>query len=514
MRSGRRHAIHDATPTLSRLVWTFQLITVGLWAIVGTFAWLEQQPGPSPSSLPDRAATTDPRRFLLVGGTGQIGKAVAQHLILRRPSAELVLAGRSTGKGLRALGELQALHPDRDLSRQVRFLRTPDAWSAERALRDEEWARCLRQADVVIHTAGPYAGESPAVLEALLRMKAGPNPSRCGVYVDVSDPLDYLSSALELDSLARNRGLTAMVAAGAFPGMSNVLALELAGAGAVLAERPRADARVRDLYFQYFTAGLGGSGAINLYITNLGFGDDMVQYGRGALRRYRDLSGRALGSVDFGALDASTRERVGSWSVFSWPFPEAATVASELNVTGTSLAAMGTAPDIWNVLLDGLVKLVPRSWWRVPAFSQFLASFSLPLVALSDKYLKWTGLGETHAMRIDVRFESKSGEDEDGDGGPPRGFSVVQSHKSFQQCVGQSVAEFAIDCSLHPSPGVYLPEQRYRDATARRRIVQRLTTTPGTIHYTGPVAIDRRGILGPSQLDLALRLAERSIRRH
>jgi hypothetical protein len=385
-------------------------------------------------------------------------------------------------------------------------------WSADKAWQDDEWTSYLREADVVIHTAGPYAGKRPTVLEALLRMRSGPDPSRCGVYVDVSDPLDYLSAALELDSLARDGGLTAMVAAGAFPGMSNVLALEIAGQRA---------APVRDLYFQYFTAGLGGSGAINLYITNLGFGDDMVQHGRGELRRYQDLSGRVLGTVDFGSLDAATCERVGARNVFSWPFPEAATVASELNVTGTSLAAMGTAPEIWNVVLDVLVRLVPRSWWRIPAFSRFLADFSRPLVALSDLYLKWTGLGETHAMRIDVTFDDSessgtfdsTGDTDDDSASPPQGFSVIQSHESFQQCVGQSVAEFALDCIMYPSPGVYLPEHRYRDGSSRHRIVQRLTTTPGTIHYTGPVAVDRCEDLGPSQLELALKLAEPSVRR-
>ena len=34
--------------------------------------------------------------------------------------------------------------------------------------------------------------------------------------------------------------------------------------------------QVHDLNFSYFTAGLGGSGAVNLYITNEGFGEGVV----------------------------------------------------------------------------------------------------------------------------------------------------------------------------------------------------------------------------------------------
>merc|ERR1712087_438293 len=40
--------------------------------------------------------------------------------------------------------------------------------------------------------------------------------------------------------------------------------------------------------------------------------------------------------------------------------------------------------------------------------------------------------------------------------------------------------------------GVYLPEQRYGDASDRERIVRKLTSTPGTFCYTGPVKVASR----------------------
>jgi saccharopine dehydrogenase-like NADP-dependent oxidoreductase len=415
---------------------------------------------------------------------------VAQHLLHKCPDMELTLTGRSLDKCRAALLELSDTYPTRNLSRHVKAIQVRDAWSVvSNTPDDDEWRKSLQQADVVIHTAGPYAGKGPTLLEALLQMKVdSENSTRCKVYVDVSDPLTYLDAAVQLDSSARARGLTAMVAAGAFPGMSNVLAMEAASFSPQVSEAP---CKVRDLYFQYFTAGLGGSGEVNLYITNLGFGDDMSQFHEGKLQRYQDLSGRLLGAVDFGP-------HVGSKRVFSWPFPEAATVASELNITGMSLAAMSTAPDLWNTLLDILVKLVPRAWWRVQAFSKFIADFSRPLVHLSDQYLKWVGLGETHAMRIDVSFDSSQSVSGSADDHMPA-VSLLQSHKSFQQCVGQSAAEFALDCLIHPDPGVYLPEYRYRDSAARRRIIPALTSTPGTTHYSGPISVASSETLGPSK---------------
>jgi saccharopine dehydrogenase-like NADP-dependent oxidoreductase len=66
------------------------------------------------------------------------------------------------------------------------------------------------------------------------------------VYADLSDPLEYLTSALSMSEEARQAGTAAVVAGGAFPGLSNVIAVELAS---------RVPAPVKNLKFSYFTAG-------------------------------------------------------------------------------------------------------------------------------------------------------------------------------------------------------------------------------------------------------------------
>merc|ERR1740139_1336258 len=138
---------------------------------------------------------------------------------------------------------------------------------------------------------------------------------------------------------------------------------------------------------------------------------------------------------------------------------------------------MGTAPDVWNVMLGLLVTVVPREWWKSPRFSQFMADFSNPLVKLTDYVLKMNSpdnVGETHAIKIDVV----------GDAGTK--VSILQAHESFRRCVGQSCAEFALDLLSHPRPSVALPESHYRDNEARERIVEKLVSTTGTIGYSGP----------------------------
>ena len=336
--------------------------------------------------------------------------------------------------------------------------------------------------DCVIHTAGPYyPDQRPTVLEKVIQS------SRCQVYLDVSDPLPFLQASLDLDTLAKANNKTCLLAAGAFPGLSNVLAME--AAAQLLQDDDHDDSMIHNVFFQFFTSGLGGIGDVNLYITNLGFGEPMTQMQDGRLRSWRALSGKLLGRVDFGD------NIVGSQQVFAWPFPEAATVAKELNATGDSVAAMGTAPDMWNSIMGVLVNIVPRSWWRSKRFSKFMADFSQPMVKLSDAYLKAAdvsyGTGETHAMRIDVTRRDSSG------------VTITQGHRSFRECVGQYAAEFALDCLQHgEEPGVFLPEQRYREQNARKRIVDKLTTTPGTCWYSGAVATERA--VGPNKLKQAL----------
>ena len=187
-----------------------------------------------------QAAALTPPKVLVVGGTGRIGTAVAIHLLQRRPELRVVLAGRSAERGRAAVDEVA-----REAS-ACGFM--------ELNYRDAtEMRKACDGIDAVVHVAGPFVGQNK--LEPLKAAIASETP----VYVDVSDPLEYIDEAQQLDA----RKTSALLCAGAFPGFSNVLAVEAAH---VLGEP------VKDLNFSYFTAGLGGSGAINLDITNYGFG--------------------------------------------------------------------------------------------------------------------------------------------------------------------------------------------------------------------------------------------------
>merc|ERR1712008_129104 len=141
---------------------------------------------------------------------------------------------------------------------------------------------------------------------------------------------------------------------------------------------------------------------------------------------------------------------------------------------GDSNTGMGTDPGIWNTILVALVALVPRDLWQERWFSEGLAWFSLPLVWVTDQFVK-----ETHAIRVSVTA---------ADG---RECVAVQAHQSFRRCVAQSAAEFAMhllerkiraaEPGMPWQPGVWLPEELADDHTWRPELLHRLFKTSGTV---------------------------------
>lgn len=93
------------------------------------------------------------------------------------------------------------------------------------------------------HSQDPWRDRRPASTPHALQACIENNVP---VYVDLSDPLEFIEAAQDMSSAAAAAGTAAVVSAGAFPGLSNVLSVELAR---------QLPAPPADVKFSYFTAG-------------------------------------------------------------------------------------------------------------------------------------------------------------------------------------------------------------------------------------------------------------------
>ena len=156
--------------------------------------------------------------FLILGGSERIGTAAATHILLRKPGSNVILAGRDNARGKEAVAEvirecMQRKAPADTAS--VEYVATRVSFRLLDWRDTASLKASVSECDCLIHTAGPYLNEKPLPLAVAIASE------RCRAYVDVSDPLDYLGESLSMSNEASKSGTTALIAAGAFPGLSN-----------------------------------------------------------------------------------------------------------------------------------------------------------------------------------------------------------------------------------------------------------------------------------------------------
>ncbi len=139
-------------------------------------------------------------RVLALGGSGLVGRYAVRTLLSLAPDAELTIADRDI-----AAADAFA----RELGGSVRSVEV-DVTDAERL------AAVLGESDVVVNTVGPYFRFGVPILRASL--EAGCH------YLDVCDDPEPTVAMLDLDELARQREVSAVIGLGISPGVTNLLA--------------------------------------------------------------------------------------------------------------------------------------------------------------------------------------------------------------------------------------------------------------------------------------------------
>lgn len=145
---------------------------------------------------------------LILGGYGFFGQRLARRLA-HDTNLHVVLAGRDRAAAQRLASRLQTSNGAR--------------MSAERVdATDPELSTMLRRiaAQVVVHTGGPYQGQSYNVAEACIAAGAH--------YMDLADARDFVAGIGALDARARQRDVLVVSGASTLPGLSSAVVDDLA----------------------------------------------------------------------------------------------------------------------------------------------------------------------------------------------------------------------------------------------------------------------------------------------
>jgi hypothetical protein len=139
-------------------------------------------------------------RVMVIGGYGNFGSIVCRHLIVM-PGIDLVISGRDPHKLLRKVDELK-----------TRSGTVCESWCGDAMGTEFKSVLGLMNIQLVIHTGGPFQGQSYAVAENCI--DAGVN------YCDLSDCRTFVTGVGVLDARAKQAGVAILSGCSSVPTLS------------------------------------------------------------------------------------------------------------------------------------------------------------------------------------------------------------------------------------------------------------------------------------------------------
>jgi hypothetical protein len=221
------------------------------------------------------------KRVLILGGYGNFGSSIARSLA-PEPRVQLLIAGRSLERSIAFANSLDA--PNR-----------PEPHSVDIGLGLDQFLAKMAP-DMVIHTVGPFQGQTYAVAQACIR-------NGCH-YVDLADGRAFVAGIGALDESARAAGVLVVSGASSVPALTAALIDDAL---------PRfSDLQCVDYAIsaaQQTNRGLATAASVLSYVgrpfTTLSKGRTMTVYGWQNLHaeRYPELGIRLFGNCDIPDLD-------------------------------------------------------------------------------------------------------------------------------------------------------------------------------------------------------------------
>ncbi|MEB3272423.1 MAG: saccharopine dehydrogenase NADP-binding domain-containing protein [Prochlorothrix sp.] len=353
-------------------------------------------------------------QILIIGGMGQIGRAIAGDL-LAHTNADLILTGRrlpSSRDPLAANSRVRCLQLDVEDGDRLAFL--------------------ISSVNLVIHCAGPFDYRDQRVLRTCIENQVS--------YLDVSDSPRFVQDALMLSDRAAAAGITAVVSTGVFPGISNSL----------VRWGIEALDRAESVHLSYVVAGSGGAGTTVMRTTFLEIRHPFQGWVHGQWRSIVPYS--APEWVTFPDPYAKAQ-------VYWFSTSEAATLPRSFPQLHTVTTKFGSLPGLYNQL-TGLMARLPPIVIQQPWIIEALAKVSYGMTQLSDP---WTGTGVAIRAQVDGQHQGK-----------PARATATLSHPQMLLTVGAGTGSLAqLLLQGWQQPGIWPVEQALPSALFQKLLQQR-----------------------------------------
>lgn len=234
-------------------------------------------------------------KVIVLGGCGAVGR-VAVTTLVEHPEFSQVVIGDQDIAGANKLAAR---------------LNSPKVSTVQfDALQPLSVKKAIRGCDVVLNCVGPFYTTVKPILRAVL--EAGIN------YVDVCDDVDVTLEVLEMDSQAKQNGVTALIGMGNSPGVTNML-------GKLAAESYLDETEAIDIYHTHGGEPIEGEGVIEHRLHCMAIDIPMYLDGKLQYVKFFEESGLALRTTfDFPI--------VGKVPVYPYPHPEQVTMPKYLQL--------------------------------------------------------------------------------------------------------------------------------------------------------------------------------------
>lgn len=284
------------------------------------------------------------KKVLIIGGNGKIGRCVGKD-IKNHTDASVTITGRKSPYNQ----DFPFLPLDLNNSDQL--------------------PEIISDYNLVVHCAGPFHHRNGRVLKSCI--ENGVN------YIDVSDHRSFHQQVASYHQAALQKGVTAILHTGVFPGISNLMARE----GVEVFDNPKS------IHLYYAVAGSGGAGLTVMRTTFLGLQSPFSVWKQGQWEEKRPYSEREM----------VTFPHYGEAAVYWFDVAETYTLPQTFPVE-TVVTKFGSLPDFYNDLTAMSADRFPRSLLQNPVFLELLSRLSLAMARVTDH---WSGIGI--AMRVEVQ---------------------------------------------------------------------------------------------------------------